>query len=160
MTDLSLHLGSEEACLHVCVYVHANPHYLRCLSLLNTFPNVSTDTSQQPPVLQCTCPSPAMSSLHGFRQLCPLTLLFDLADLAHRLFEDGTFVWLDVEGVDVAEVGGDQLRQLLDVFALLLPSLPLTPAGGNVERLKPTLPHYSLLFKNKQTKKQYRVAAW
>lgn len=60
----------------------------------------------------------------------PLTLLFDLADLPHRLFEDGTFVRFDVEAVDVAEVGGDQLGQLLDVFALLLPSLPLAPAEG------------------------------
>lgn len=68
------------------------------------------------------------SSQYPLGFLRPLTLLFDLADLAHRLFENGTFVWLDVEVVDVAEVGGDQLCQLLYVFALLLPSLPLTPA--------------------------------
>lgn len=36
---------------------------------------------------------------------CPLTLLLDLTDLPHGLFEDGTFVWFDVEAVDVAEVG-------------------------------------------------------
>ena len=78
------------------------------------------------------------SSLQVFRRLCPLTLLFDLPDLAHRLFEDGTFVWFDVETVDVAEVGRDQLCQLLDVFALLLPTLPVTPAGANVQRLKPS----------------------
>ena len=64
--------------------------------------------------------------------LIPLTLLLDLTDLAHRLFEDGTFVGFDVEAVDVAEVGGDQLRQLLDVFALLLPPLPLTSVGEDV----------------------------
>lgn len=54
---------------------------------------------------QSTCVAAAYSSLQGLRQLCPLTLLFDLADLPHRLFEDGTFVWFDVEAVDVAEVG-------------------------------------------------------
>lgn len=41
--------------------------------------------------------------------MCPLTLLFDLADLTHGLAEDGAFVRFDVEAVDVAEVGGDQL---------------------------------------------------
>lgn len=49
-----------------------------------------------------------------------LTLLLDLPDLLHRLFENGTFVGLDVEVVDVVDVGEDQLRQLLDVFILLL----------------------------------------
>lgn len=32
------------------------------------------------------------------------TLLFDLSDLPHGLLEDGTFVRLDVEAVDVGEV--------------------------------------------------------
>lgn len=59
------------------------------------------------------------------RHVCPLTLLFDLADLTHGLAEDGAFVRFDVEAVDVAEVGGDQLCQLLDVLALLLTALPL-----------------------------------
>lgn len=34
-----------------------------------------------------------------------VTLLFDLSDLSHGLLEDGTFVRLDVEAVDVGEVG-------------------------------------------------------
>lgn len=62
-----------------------------------------------------------------------LTLLLDLPDLLHRLFEDGTFVRFDVEVVHVVDVGEDQLGQLLDVLVLLLPVPPLsTPlrAGG------------------------------
>lgn len=62
-----------------------------------------------------------------------LTLLLDLPDLLHRLFEDGTFVRLDVEVVHVVDVGEDQLSQLLDVLVLLLPvpllSAPLRAAG-------------------------------
>lgn len=78
----------------------------------------------------CVCDDPTVpTSL--------LTLLFDLADLTHGLAEDGAFVRFDVEAVDVAEVGGDQLRQLLDVLALLLPSLPLASAvGGEEKKLK------------------------
>lgn len=34
-----------------------------------------------------------------------VTLLFDLSDLSHGLLEDGTFVRLDVEAVNVGEVG-------------------------------------------------------
>lgn len=63
-------------------------------------------------------------------RVCPLTLLFDLADLTHGLAEDGALVRFNIEAVDVAEVGGDQLRQLLDVLALLLTPLPLAPAIG------------------------------
>lgn len=55
-------------------------------------------------------------------------MLFDLSDLPHSLLEDGTFVRLDVEAVDVGEVGGDELSQLLDVFALLFPPTLVTPA--------------------------------
>ncbi len=62
-----------------------------------------------------------------------LTLLLDLPDLLHRLFEDCTFVRLDVEIVHVVDVGEDQLSQLLDVLVLLLPvpplSAPLRAAG-------------------------------
>lgn len=57
------------------------------------------------------------------------TLLLDLPDLPDGFLEDGTFVGLDVEAVDVGEVGRDELRQLLDVFALLLPPTLVTPAG-------------------------------
>lgn len=122
MTDSSLHLGSEEAHLSVCVCVQLSP-----------LPRVSyTLSSAARPSVRPSRPRPPSPPR-------PLTLLFDLADLPHRLFEDGTFVRFDVEAVDVAEVGGDQLGQLLDVFALLLPSLPLAPAegGGNVHRSKP-----------------------
>lgn len=58
------------------------------------------------------------------------TLLFDLSDLPHGLLEDGTFVRLDVEAVDVGEIGGDELSQLLDVLALLFPPTLVTPAGA------------------------------
>ncbi len=42
-----------------------------------------------------------------FEQMC--TLLFDLSYLAHCLFKDGTFVWFDIEAVDVTKVGRNQL---------------------------------------------------
>lgn len=77
----------------------------------------------------CVCEDPTVPTR-------PLTLLFDLADLTHSLAEDGAFVRFDVEAVDVAEVGGDQLCQLLDVLALLLPSLPLASAVGGGEKTK------------------------
>lgn len=54
-----------------------------------------------------------------------LTLLLDLPDLLHRLFEDGTFVRFDVEVVHVVDVSEYQLGQLLDVLVLLLPVPPL-----------------------------------
>lgn len=37
------------------------------------------------------------------------TLLFDLSDLPHGLLEDCAFVRLDIEAVDVGEVGRDEL---------------------------------------------------
>lgn len=70
-------------------------------------------------------------------------MLFYLPDLPHGLLENGTFVRLDVEAVDVGEVGGDELRQLFDVFALLLPPTLVTPAGegkGGLDTL-PWRPH-------------------
>lgn len=57
-------------------------------------------------------------------------MLFDLSDLPHSFLEDGTFVRLDVEAVDVGEVGRDELGQLFDVLGLLLPPTLVTPAGG------------------------------
>lgn len=54
-----------------------------------------------------------------------LTLLLDLPDLLHRLFEDGTFVRFDVEVVHVVDVSEYQLGQFLDVLVLLLPVPPL-----------------------------------
>ena len=56
------------------------------------------------------------------------TLLFDLSDLPHGLLQDGTFVRLDIEAVNVREVGRDELSQLLDVLALLFPPTLVTPA--------------------------------
>lgn len=54
------------------------------------------------------------------------TLLFDLSYLAHCLFKDGTFVWFDIEAVDVTEVGRNQFSQLLDILALLFPPALVT----------------------------------
>lgn len=110
-------------------------HLFRCVSHAHTHTHTHSSTVH---LTRSTPVRLQFGSLQDFRQLCALTLLFDLADLAHRLFEDGTFVWFDVEAVDVAEVGRDQFRQLLYVFALLLPSLPLTPAEDNEQRLKPS----------------------
>lgn len=62
-----------------------------------------------------------------------LTLLLDLADLLHRLLQDGTFVRLDVEVVHVVDVGEDQLGQLFDVLVLLLPVPPLSVPLWTVE---------------------------
>lgn len=56
------------------------------------------------------------------------TLFFDLSDLSHSLLEDGTFVRLDVEAVNVGEVGRDELSQLFNVLALLFPPTLVTPA--------------------------------
>lgn len=62
-----------------------------------------------------------------------LTLLLDLPDLLHRLFQDGTFVRFDVEVVHVVDVCEYQLGQFLDVLVLLLPvppfSVPLWAVG-------------------------------
>jgi hypothetical protein len=66
-------------------------------------------------------------------------LLFDLPNLPDGFLEDGTFVWLHVEADHVAEVGRDQLGQLLDVFTLLLPSALVTPAGWGRVRSNVTM---------------------
>lgn len=71
-----------------------------------------------------------------------LTLLFDLSDLLHCFFEDGTFIRLDVEIIHVIDVGEDQFCQLLNVLVLLLPIPPLSAplrAGrqvGNKDNVK------------------------
>lgn len=62
-----------------------------------------------------------------------LTLLLDLADLLHRLFEDGTFVWLDVEVVHVVDVCEYQLGQFFDVLVFLLAVPPLSVPLWTVE---------------------------
>ena len=61
------------------------------------------------------------------------TLLLDLSDLLHRLLQDGTFVGLDVEVVDVVEVGEDELCELLDVLVLVLSVALLVAPLGAVE---------------------------
>lgn len=48
------------------------------------------------------------------------TLLLYLSDLFHSFLQNCTFVRLDVEVVNVIEVGEDQLGELLDVFVLVL----------------------------------------
>lgn len=48
------------------------------------------------------------------------TLLLDLSDLFHSFLQNCTFVRLDVEVVNVVEVGEDQLGELFDVFVLVL----------------------------------------
>ena len=123
MTDSSLHLGSEEAracvCVCACVYTLNNPELSLPSSLslslsLSFFLSLSCTLS---PFLHIFLKSPsdlwwsgpAEPGCSPQQSQSPLTLLFDLADLAHRLLEDGALVWFDVEAVDVAEVGGDQL---------------------------------------------------
>lgn len=65
-----------------------------------------------------------------FEQTC--TLLFDLSYLAYGLFKDGTFVWFDIEAVDVAKVGRNQFGEFLDVFALLFPPAFITPVKHTI----------------------------
>ena len=48
------------------------------------------------------------------------TLLLYLSDLFHSFLQDCTFVRLDIEVVDVVEVGEDQLGEFFDVFVLVL----------------------------------------
>lgn len=47
-------------------------------------------------------------------------MLLYLSDLFHSFLQDCTFVRLDIEVVDVIEVGEDQLGELFDVFVLVL----------------------------------------
>lgn len=60
------------------------------------------------------------------------TLLLDLADLPHRLLEDGALVGLHIEAVDVAQVGRNQFGQLLDVLTLLLSTPLVTPVWERI----------------------------
>lgn len=48
------------------------------------------------------------------------TLLLYLSDLFHSFLQDCTFVRLDIEVIDVVEVGEDQLSELFNVFVLML----------------------------------------
>ncbi len=47
-------------------------------------------------------------------------MLLYLSDLFHSFLQDCTFVRLDIEVVDVVEVGKDQLGELFYVFVLVL----------------------------------------
>lgn len=53
-----------------------------------------------------------------------------LSDLFHSFLQDCTFVRLDIEVVDVIEVGENELSELFDVFVLLLTvALLIAPLG-------------------------------
>lgn len=53
-----------------------------------------------------------------------------LSDLFHSFLQDCTFVRLDIEVVDVIEVGENELGELFDVFVLLLTvALLIAPLG-------------------------------
>lgn len=54
------------------------------------------------------------------KNLTGCTLLLYLSDLFHSFLQNCTFVRLDIEVVDVIEVGEDQLSELFDVFVLVL----------------------------------------
>lgn len=57
-----------------------------------------------------------------------------LSDLFHSFLQDCTFVRLDIEVVDVVEVGEDELSELFDVFVLLLTvALLIAPLGTKNE---------------------------
>lgn len=72
-----------------------------------------------------------------------LTLLtpFHLLDLVHGALEDVALVGLDAEAGNVAHVGRQQLRQLLDVAALQLPSPLLQTAEKNTDTDTPPFLH-------------------
>lgn len=59
------------------------------------------------------------------------TLFLYLSDLFHSFLQDCTFVRLDIEVVDVIEVGENELSELFDVFVLLLTvALLIAPLGA------------------------------
>lgn len=64
------------------------------------------------------------------KRIATCTLLFYLSDLFHSFLQDCTFVRLDIEVVDVIEVGEDQLRELFDVFVFMLAVALLVAALG------------------------------
>lgn len=58
-----------------------------------------------------------------------------LSDLFHSFLQDCTFVRLDIEVVDVIEVGENELSELFDVFVLLLTiALLIAPLGTKKEK--------------------------
>ena len=60
-------------------------------------------------------------------------MLLYLSDLFHSFLQDCTFVRLDIEVVDVVEVGKDQLGELFDVFVLVLAVALLVAPLGTAE---------------------------
>lgn len=77
--------------------------------------------------------------MHGvIQKTVTCTLLLYLSDLFHSFLQDCTFVRLDIEVVDVIEVGKYQLGELFDVFVLVLAvALLVAPLGttGTQRRL-------------------------
>lgn len=61
------------------------------------------------------------------------TLLLYLSDLFHSFLQDCTFVRLDIEVVNVIEVGEDQLGEFFDVFVLVLAVALLVAPLGTAE---------------------------
>lgn len=58
-------------------------------------------------------------------------MLLYLSDLLHGFLQDCTFVWLDVEVVNVVKVGKDQLGKLFNIFVLVLAvALLVAPFGA------------------------------
>lgn len=63
------------------------------------------------------------------------TLFLYLSDLFHSFLQDCTFVRLDIEVVNVIEVGENELSELFDVFVLLLTiALLIAPLGTKKEK--------------------------
>lgn len=63
-------------------------------------------------------------------------MLLYLTNLLHSFFQDCTFVRLDIEVVNVVEVGEDQLGELFDVFILVLPIALFSASFGTAGRGK------------------------
>lgn len=62
-------------------------------------------------------------------------MLLYLSDLLYSFLQNSTFVRLDIEVVNVTEVGKDQLGELLDVFVLLLTVTLLIASFGTIETM-------------------------
>lgn len=70
------------------------------------------------------------------REKTVCTLFLYLSDLFHSFLQDCTFVRLDIEIVDVIEVGENELSELFDVFVLLLTVALLIAPLGTKKRKK------------------------
>lgn len=63
-----------------------------------------------------------------FFLLC-ITLLFYLSDLSYCFLQNCTFIWLDIEIVNITKISRYQFSQFFNIFTLLLPSPLFTTAG-------------------------------